>query len=103
MIYIVAAGFSDGEPYKLIAAWDSSWSPCGIDELEDKKYIYFAIPHPDHLNKTTCVSECPTYTDEKDKPTELDCNLKNNTMFEEYGCKEVCDPFSAAESSSTAD
>lgn len=103
MIYIVAAGFTDGKPHALMAAWDSSWSPCGVDDLEDKPYIYFAIPHPDHLNKTTCVKECPTYNDDSKKPTKLDCNLKNNTMFSEFGCNEVCDPFSAASSSTTKD
>jgi len=61
MIVLCVEGVVSGEPFKLVAVWDSSWAPCGIDSLESKPYIYFPVPHPDHLNKTTCVKECPSY------------------------------------------
>lgn len=73
MVVLAIEGLASGEPYKMIAAWDSSWTPCGLDDLEEYKYIYFAIPHPDHLNKTTCVKECPSYFEEdlSDKPKSI--------------------------------
>lgn len=107
MVVLAIEGVATGEPYKLVAVWDASWSPCGLDELESKPYVYFAVPHPDFLNKTTCVSECPSYMTPEEKDTKypkgLDCNLKNNTQFDDFGCSPVCDPLSVAESSSTSD
>lgn len=83
MIVLAIEGVTSGEPYKMIAVWDSSWAPCGLGDLEDKPYVYFAIPHPDHLNKTTCVEECPMYMDADEKEEKyskgLNCNLVNNT------------------------
>lgn len=72
MIFIVVIaiiGIAKGEPKRLIAVYDSSWFPCGVEtktdnttisnsgsvNLEEYKYIYFPVPHPDHLNKTVCV------------------------------------------------
>lgn len=92
MVVLAVEGITLGEPLKLVAAWDASYSPCGLGDNEDKPYIYFAIPHPDWLNKTTCVKECPNYETVAEKEKKwpgtkgLDCNTKNNTMFTDYGC-----------------
>lgn len=119
MVSIGSVGASDGQPFKLVAAWDSSYHPCGQShngyDLKDKKYVYFAVPHPDHLNKTTCVKSCPSFSTEEEKNSKysdgLECNIHadNTTIFEattastpdKTMCKEKCSPFSAF-STSTA-
>jgi hypothetical protein len=35
---------------------------CGLDVgYINYKYLYFWLPLPNYLNKTTCVKECPTF------------------------------------------
>lgn len=62
-----------GDPIRIVAVYDSSNKSCGIDII-GKPFLYFSVPHTDWLNKTTCVSECPTYKNESEAPTELNCN-----------------------------
>ena len=50
--------------------------------------MYFNVPHPDFLNETTCVSACPNYFTEEEKPKSLDCNINNATA----SCEEFCNP-----------
>ena len=33
---------------------------CGVGNLTDKPYIYFARPQKGYLDYTTCVAECPS-------------------------------------------
>lgn len=86
MIVLAVDGVSNGEPKKLVAVYDSSYLPCGIKtnssyDLTDYKYVYFQVPHPDWLNKTTCVKSCPSFKDNDEKlkkyPNGLSCNTKN--------------------------
>lgn len=57
---------------------------CGVGNLTDKPYIYFAKPMPGSLDVTTCVSECPT-----DYTSKLDCavnsKVKSCSQFPDVG------------------
>lgn len=94
MCYVGVDGFANGDPSKLVAVYDSSWLPCGKEtqgedgttyDLTDYKYVYFAIPYPGYLDKTTCVKECPSLDGEEGEeqnpddvyPDGIDCNLYN--------------------------
>lgn len=75
----------------MIAVYDASNKSCGID-IEGKPYLYFMVPHPDWLNRTTCVEQCPNFTDYNDRPRSLNCNLNNMTNT----CTEYCNPLDMA-------
>jgi len=45
---------------------------CGVGNLTDKPYIYFARPQKGYLDYTTCVAECPS-----DYNSTLDCAVNS--------------------------
>jgi hypothetical protein len=64
---------------------------CGVDAgYEDYKYIYFAVPFFDNLNKTTCLKKCPTWNTTTPKPTELEC--KTNSIIQDCKVTNNLDP-----------
>lgn len=72
----------------MVAVYDSSGLPCGMTttvdgvdyNLEEYKYVYFAVPYPGELDRTYCVKECPAIDSDSDADTEysdgIDCNTK---------------------------
>ena len=56
--YMFTMALANGEPERLIAVYDSSNKSCGID-YPDYPYLYWPVPLPDQLNRTTCVESCP--------------------------------------------
>ena len=94
MIAASSIGYSNGQPELLAAPYDSDGilnsmirshllllgTPCGIDEYEEYPFLYFAVPYTNYLQYTTCIKECPTYQDEEDYPTNLDC--KTNSLVQ---------------------
>jgi len=80
-VIIWGMAMSNGEPDRLFAVYDSSNKSCGID-VADKPYVYFPIPNTDSLNVRTCVSACPTYLNDADRPASLDCNTLDNVYVD---------------------
>ena len=58
------------------ARFDGDGMACGLDTgYEDYPYIYFTFPWDGYMNKSVCVSECPTWSqsNNQDKPQQLKC------------------------------
>ncbi len=64
-------GWAAGHLHDLKTPYDPDGKACGKD-FPDHRFIYFASPHHDSLNVTTCVKSCP-----KEGDTELDCQVNS--------------------------
>lgn len=61
MIGIAAWGYSQGHPTLIGRGYDSAGNMCGVDSgYENYPYLYFPVPFKGHLDKTVCLSSCPT-------------------------------------------
>lgn len=62
--FISMEGYSKGYQTlnyeKLVAVYDGSGNSCQYTAgYEDYNYLYFWLPIPGYLHKTTCVKACP--------------------------------------------
>jgi len=74
MIGIAAWGYSQGHPTLIGRSYDTDGNICGIDAgYENYPYMYFPIPTLGYLNKTICVSACPS----NPLPTQVNCKTTN--------------------------
>jgi hypothetical protein len=55
-------GVTTGQPENLLHGYDinNPRQQCGVGNLKDYPYVYFASPYPSLLNRTVCVKACPT-------------------------------------------
>jgi len=61
MIGIAGYAITKGNPGLIGRGYDADGKMCGVDiGYEDYPYLYFPMPHPDHLTRTVCLKTCPT-------------------------------------------
>ena len=68
-IFVGYYGLSTGNPSVLAIPFDIEGNACGVDPgFENHKFIYFATPYVDYINRTVCVKECPYLVGSETEP-----------------------------------
>ncbi|EGR28485.1 hypothetical protein IMG5_174390 [Ichthyophthirius multifiliis] len=66
-----------GNSDKISQPYDPDNRQCGIDDLKEYPYIYFATPDSNYLYRTVCVKECPQIIDQPELDSKLDCAVNS--------------------------
>lgn len=84
-IFLMAYGFSKGDPWKLIQTFDHKGRMCGDEATgtEEYKRAYFYQPL-NGLENVVCVKTCPSWQEGEAIPLEVECFDKEK---EDHECK----------------
>ena len=87
--FLFIYGFSQGNPWKLIQAYNKDGIPCNDSSKGTKNYKYAFIYQPldGDLKNTVCVMKCPTWETEAERIKQLDCFRDLNVEEADKLCK----------------